>query len=253
MRILMPLPTRDFDPTESAVSWSVLSKAGHKVSFATPKGQVAKADPIMVTGAGLGLLKLVLPANRVALKAYGEMVSDPEFLSPKAWKDVSQDDFDALVLPGGHAQGMKDFLESKVLQRLVAAFFAADKPVAAICHGVVLAARSKRADGKSVLHDRKTTALLERQELLAWKLTRRTMGDYYRTYPETVEAEVTSVLASPKHFLSGPTPMLRDSPTSDIFGFAVRDGNYVSARWPGDTHKFANTFLKVLAEQKDRT
>jgi hypothetical protein len=28
----------------------------------------------------------------------------------------------------------------------------------------------------------------------------------------------------------------------------VRDGNYVSARWPGDAHTFAATFAAVLGE-----
>jgi hypothetical protein len=29
----------------------------------------------------------------------------------------------------------------------------------------------------------------------------------------------------------------------------VRDGNYVSARWPGDAHTFAKTFAAVLADR----
>jgi hypothetical protein len=28
----------------------------------------------------------------------------------------------------------------------------------------------------------------------------------------------------------------------------VRDGTYVSARWPGDVHTFATTFAAVLSE-----
>jgi hypothetical protein len=28
----------------------------------------------------------------------------------------------------------------------------------------------------------------------------------------------------------------------------VRDGLYVSARWPGDVHTFARTFCEVLAD-----
>src|SRR5438045_8840077 len=51
--------------------------------------------------------------------------------------------FDALLLPGGHrARGMREYLESEILQRHVASFFDKEKPVAAICHGVLLAARS---------------------------------------------------------------------------------------------------------------
>jgi len=38
--------------------------------------------------------------------------------------------FDGLLLPGGHrARGMRDFLESEILQRHVAHFFDEEKPV----------------------------------------------------------------------------------------------------------------------------
>ena len=36
--VLLPIPACDFDPTEVAVSWQVLSAAGHDVVFATPVG-----------------------------------------------------------------------------------------------------------------------------------------------------------------------------------------------------------------------
>jgi protease I len=125
--------------------------------------------------------------------------------------------------------------------------FAADKPVAAICHGVVLVARSLGADGQSVLHGRQSTALLQSQELLAWSLTRLWLGDYYRTYPQTVQSEVTEALAAPTDFLAGPFPLRRDSPANLSHGFALRDGNYLSARWPGDAHRFASDFCAMLA------
>jgi len=31
----------------------------------------------------------------------------------------------------------------------------------------------------------------------------------------------------------------------------VRDGNYLSARWPGDVHTFARTFAEMLAEARN--
>jgi protease I len=72
------------------------------------------------------------------------------------------DDFDGLVLPGGHDKGVKEYLESKTLQQQVVAFFNATKPVGAICHGVVLAARSiDPVSNQSVLFDYKTTSLIE--------------------------------------------------------------------------------------------
>ena len=140
-------------------------------------------------------------------------------------------------------------LEAAELQKLTATFFTKKKPVGAICHGVVLAARSKRKDGKSVLYGKKTTALLKKQEMTAYNLTRVWLGTYYRTYPETtVQDEVTAALASAADFHSGPTPgVTRDAPDKMKRGFTVTDGNYVSARWPGDAYNFANGFLKLLS------
>ena len=51
--VLMPLPAADFDPSEVAVSWQVLTSAGHDVVFATPSGQRGRADDLMLTGRGL--------------------------------------------------------------------------------------------------------------------------------------------------------------------------------------------------------
>jgi len=283
MKILMPLPLRDFDPSEAAVSWSILRNAGHEIIFATPTGQVAAADPIMLSGIGLDfwsripglrqlkLIGLLLRAKLWARRAYARLQDDANFRAPKRYADLRADDFDGLILPGGHAQGMKPYLESKPLQDLIVGFFEADKPVGAICHGVLLAARSiSPRTGLSVLHGRRTTALTWQQERTAWRLNRYAGRywdpDYYRTYREgagepegfwSVEAEVKRLLAKPEDFLDVP----RDDPhrfarTSGIAfdslenpkpAWVVRDGNYVSARWPGDVHTFAKTFLQLLA------
>lgn len=142
------------------------------------------------------------------------------------------------------------YLESKILQAVVSNFFNANKPVGAICHGVVLAARSL-SDRESAIKNRKTTALLSKQELSAWATTYIWLKNYYRTYPKTVEEEVRSCLASQNNFISGPTPIFRDTPDKLKYGFTVRDGNYLSARWPGDAHKFATDFFEMLNEKLD--
>ena len=41
--VLIPIPSRDFDPTEVAVSWRVLTAQGHRVVFATPDGRPQRA------------------------------------------------------------------------------------------------------------------------------------------------------------------------------------------------------------------
>jgi len=278
--ILLPLPSRDSDPTEVAISWRVLRERGHRITFATPDGHPAKSDSVMLSGAGLDRwswmpvlgrfrpLGWLLRANKAARNAYAAMRADPAFLAPITWNAIDPERFDGLLLPGGHrARGMRAYLESPVLQGVVAAFFAADKPVAAICHGVLLAARSKRADGRSALYGRKTTALTWAQERAADRLAhfgRPWDRDYYRTYLEapgepeghmSVEQEVTRALADPADFIATPPPgpnhrrqtmALRDSPRDLRPGFVVRDGQYVSARWPGDAHSFATAFADLL-------
>lgn len=245
MRVLLPIPNTDFDPTEAAVPWKTLTEAGIEVVVATPNGKSAAADPIVLHGDKLGPLRFLLRTDANGRRAYEEF-SDSACATPSAYEDIDPNSFDALVLPGGHAPGMRAYLESEELHAIISHFFASDKLVAAICHGVVAAARAKRPDGKSVLFGKKSTALTEDMELFAWKLTRRKLGDYYRTYPQTVQHEVTEALGVDGVFLTGPKPFLRDTPTKQGRGFIVTDGNYISARYPGDVHRFSQAIIDAL-------
>src|SRR5438067_12080332 len=147
-KILFPLPDRDFDVTEVAVPWRLLRDAGHAPVFATETGATPACDPLLLTGVVFGKLG----ARPEPIAFYRELERAPEFVSPRKWSECSAAEFDALFLAGGHAPGMRQYLGSEVVQRLVADFFATAKPIAAICHGVLVAARAKRADGQSVLH-----------------------------------------------------------------------------------------------------
>ena len=244
--ILMPLPSQGFDPTEAGVPWQMLKRRGHRVCFATPDGCPARADPRVLTGSGFGPWRALLRADINGRSAHQAMTADPAFMAPLSYAQAASRTFDGLILPGGHAPGMREYLESDVLQHIVVRAFERRIPVGAICHGVVLAARSRDADGRSILHGRKTTALTRGLELIAWALTALWLGNYYRTYPETVEAEVTRALAKPGDFERGPLPLRRDDERNPGRGFTVRDGNYLSARWPGDAHRFAADFLDLL-------
>ncbi len=244
--ILILLPESDYDPTESAVPWQALREAGKIIRFATPKGKPAYADPRLVTR-GFGILSPVLMTKKDDLKLYQQMILSEAFLNPISYDEVVVEEYSALLIPGGHAPGMRTLLESKRAQDISVHFFKTLKPVAAVCHGVLLLARAINPDtGLSILHGHKTTALLASQEYVAWGLTAPWLGRYYRTYAQTVEAEVTAALASPSDFKQGPFPPLRDSATNLKHGFTVRDGNYLSARWPGDCHHFAVDFIKLL-------
>lgn len=245
-RVLIPLPDRDFDVTEVAVPWRLLTRAGHRVEFCTENGGAAPAaDPLLLSGVLFGQLG----AEPEPCAFYRELEADPAFRAPHAWDAIEFGDFDGLLLPGGHAPGMRQYLGSDALQRRVAAFFLSGRPVGAICHGVLVLARSiDPATGMSVLHDRRTTCLAKYQERIAYWLTSWKLGRYYRTYPAYVEDEVKAALRDPaRNFERGPLALTRrDSATDASPAFVVVDGNYVAARWPGDAYSFARRFESLL-------
>jgi len=233
--VLVPLPDRDFDVTEVAVPWKLLVEAGHRVVFATELGATPACDPLLISGVVFGLLG----ARDEAIAFYREM--EPALVDPIRWADADAAKFDALLLPGGHAPGMRQYLGSEIVHRLIRDFFATPKPIAAICHGVLAAARA------DVLRGLKTTCLPKYMERSAYLATFWRRGRYYRTYPAYVEDEVVTHLASADDFVRGPkTLSKRGTRDDDTHAFTVEDGRYVSARWPGDAYKLARALIARL-------
>jgi putative intracellular protease/amidase len=190
MRVLVPVPDRDFDVTEVAAPWRVLRDAGHHVVFATEQaGTLPAADPRLLNGVLFGQL-------------------------------------------GATA----------------ARFWATGKPVAAICHGVLVLARTRGGDGRSALASRRTTCLPKYMERVAYLTTAWRLGRYYRTYPAYVEDEVRAAHDNPgRQFECGPVTLTaRGTATDDGPAFVVQDGNYLSARWPGDAYLFGRRFRDLL-------
>jgi putative intracellular protease/amidase len=243
-RVLLPLPDRDFDPTEAAVPWRALRAAGHEVVIASAQGAVPACDPLLLTGVVFRALR----ADADARAAYAALAQDASFRAPRRWIDLRPDDFDALLLPGGHAPAMKPWLEDRALQDFVARFAALDRPWAAICHGVLIAARARDpASGRSVLHARRTTCLPKYMEALAFGLTAWRRGRYYRTYPAYVEDEVRAALGDQSQFIRGPLTLgTKGTADNGAPAFVCEDGVYVSGRWPGDAHRLGRALLDRL-------
>jgi putative intracellular protease/amidase len=250
VRVLVPLPDRDFDTTEVAVPWRVLTDRGHEVVFATKGGgRAPECDPRLLDGVIFGRLG----AEPEPISFYGDLIDAPSFREPLAWGSVDPAEFDGLLLAGGHAPGMRQFLGDAELQRKVATFWGLERPIGAICHGVIVLARSTdRATGRSVLFGRRTTCLPKYMERGAFALTAWRLGRYYRTYPTYVEDEVVTALADPADFERGPRTTKRGTEDDDSPAFVVEDGNYLSARWPGDSYLFARRFAELLAPAKSR-
>lgn len=245
-KTLILLPQSDFDPTEVAVPWAALIEAGHAVVFATESGAAAACDAVTLSGDGLPWQARSMTARPENRALYERMAASDAFRSPIRWADAHMDDYAAVLFPGGHASGMRPYCESSDIHRVAREAFASEKIVAAICHGALPLARATAADGTPLLRGRKTTSLTARMEKLSIMLTRRAMGDHYQTYPDTVEAEARAALGASGDYQVGPLIPRYATVERRNIGFVVEDGNYISARWPGDAWTLAARLCEKL-------
>lgn len=235
-RVVMPLPDNDFDTTEAAVSWKAFVQGGCEVTFATEHGRVAACDQRLLSSGWFH----PLPAHEEAVVAYDEMIQTAAFLSPITYRAIGADHFDAIHLSGGHAKGMRQYLDSTVLQQKVVDFVRADKLVGAVCHGVLVPARAiDPATGKSVLDGHRVTTLTKPLEKWAFRTTVLRVGCRYRTYWKYTETEVRAAVGTTGAMLRGETV---ESP------FIVEDGRFLTGRYPLDVALYAQTFVRMLAD-----
>ena len=228
--------------------WRLLTRRGHTVLFATEHGgTAARGDQRLLDGVIFGQLGAASEAKTF----YEDMLSDEEFRAPMGWEDIKPDELGGLILPGGHAPGMRQYLGSELLRRKIAEYWALERPVGAICHGVLVLARTGDVTtGRSLLYGRRTTCLPKYMERSAFLATAWRLGRYYRTYPAYVEDEVRAALRDPADFVLGPRVLSkRGTEADDGPAFCVEDGGYVSARWPGDAYLFTKRFADRLGDQ----
>jgi putative intracellular protease/amidase len=232
--ILIPLPDRDFDPTETAAPWKECVQRGWRTTFATENGLVPEADPRLL----MGFVRGPLGAGSKGLSDYKAMTSSPEYQKPIKYSEINVADFDALLLAGGHAPGMKQFLENKVVQDKTAQFMTQEKCVGAICHGLLVLARSMDPEtGRSVLYDYRTTSLTKLLEKIGYASTFWLLGRRFRTYDAYVEDEVRAALKDSRQYSSGLIP----------FPHVVVDRNLVTSRyWLFDAAAYARKFADVV-------
>ena len=233
-KVIIAIPNNDFDLTEVSIPWKYFVKNGFNITFSTEKGGVAKADPLLITGVIFGKLG----AKPEAIKSYLKLKQNEAFKNPIPYNNIKPEQYDALLLPGGHAKGMRQYLESTVLQNKVLKFVKLNKIIGAICHGPLVLARTINPDtNKSVLHERKLTSLTKKLEKIAYYLTFWKLGRYYRTYPEYVQDEIIKSLKTKDNYLTG---------ESIWKPFVIEDNNLITARWPNDIHLFAQTLVDKI-------
>ena len=108
--------------------------------------------------------ELMEPKAALEAAGYETVVASPESGEIRGWKDknwgesvtvdadlgdVSESDFDALMLPGGQMNPDILRMDDRVID-LISAFDEAGKPIAAICHAPWLLAEADILEGRSV-------------------------------------------------------------------------------------------------------
>lgn len=108
--------------------------------------------------------ELIDPKKALEDAGFATVVASPKAGEIKGWNhtdwgesvpvdatldEVSADDFDALMLPGGQMNPDKLRMEARAVE-LVEEFDIADKPIAAICHGPWLLVEADVVDGRTV-------------------------------------------------------------------------------------------------------
>lgn len=247
-KVIILMADYGHDPTEVAIPWRAFKDAGFDITFATENGSTPACDEKMYKGVTGTLLGAAKPAK----EAYHALTTkDPSFDSPESWTApaFSLNEFDLVFLPGGHEKRVRQIIDSARVHSLLAEYFpktkksgsSGGKCLAAICHGVQVLAAATYHDGKSVLHDVETTALIGLMEQGIFQATRLFLGDYYKTYgagTPSVQQIVTDKLDKPEQFKSS----LSSSP------FVVEDPtyNYLSARFPPDAAELAKRTIEMV-------
>ncbi len=232
--ILMPLPDYDFDPTEAAIPWKECTGRGWRVAISTEHGNVAQADLHKLKGPLPGLLS----AGAKAQAAYHQMTQAPDYQHPIPYTEIDPDRYQAILLPGGDGLRMRQYLESPVLRSKVLQFWQQGKLIGAICHGVLVLARTiDPQSGRSVLYGHKVTALPKSLDRAAYLLDSWLLKRGYIMYSCCVAEEVRACLERPEDFSSG---------LNALVPYVVSDGNLITSRWYMDAERFSDRFVDEL-------
>jgi putative intracellular protease/amidase len=139
---------------EIASPYYVLKDAGISVSFATPKGGEAPIDPVSE-----------LPDFQT--DSTHRFKDDSEAMSLIAntnkLSEVKDSDYDAVFCPGGQGP-LYDLVTNEESTHLIEAFWAKDKAVSALCHGLGSILNVKDSHGEFIVKGRNVTGFSNSEE-----------------------------------------------------------------------------------------
>ncbi|MFC5272254.1 type 1 glutamine amidotransferase domain-containing protein [Adhaeribacter terreus] len=164
MKVLMVLTSHDklgdtgektgFWIEEFAAPYYVFKDAGAEITLASPEGGQPPIDP-----------KSDAPENQT--EATKRFKADPDLQKLLAQttrlSEVSATDYDGVFFPGGHGP-LWDLAGNKDSQKLIEAFWANKKPVAAVCHAPSVLLQAKDENGEPLVKGKNVTGFTNSEE-----------------------------------------------------------------------------------------
>lgn len=201
---------------EFAAPYYTMVDEGVDVTIASPKGGQPPIDP-----------KSEAPdAQTVATKRYyADEPLKEKVAHTKVLADVKAADFDAIFYPGGHGP-LWDLYSDEHSIALIHDFWAADKPVAAVCHAPAVLLKVKDKNGDLLLKGKKVTGFTNSEEE-GVKLT--------DVVPYLLEDELQ---AKGAHYSKG----------ADWSSHVVKDGMLITGQNPASSEEAAKEMMAVLKE-----
>lgn len=139
---------------ELAAPYYVFADAGANITLASPQGGRPPMDPASDE-----------PDARTP--ATERFKSDDEAQARLAathrLADLDPATFDAVFYPGGHGP-LWDLADDEASIALIERMYAANKPVASVCHGPAVLRRTRKANGEPLVSGRRVTAFTDSEE-----------------------------------------------------------------------------------------
>jgi putative intracellular protease/amidase len=200
---------------ELAAPYYIFQDAGMEVEIASPKGGKVPFDPASIKPQG---------QNEASIERFlADPVAQRKVAESLVAMAVDTAGFDAVFLPGGHG-AMWDLPNDAGVTRAVEAAFAANKVIAAVCHGPAGLVTAKRPDGKSILFGKQVNGFTNEEEAAAGQI-----------------AVVPFLLETRMRELGG---KFEKAPNWQVF--AVRDGQLITGQNPNSSTLVAQHVLAAL-------
>ena len=199
---------------ELAAPYYVFKDEGADVTLASPNGGVVPLDP---------------KSRSIILATYStkRFLKDAEainFLSNSLrLEEINENDFDVIFLPGGHGP-MWDLADNKRLKQLLEAFNSENKPIGAVCHGVVGLLSLKNDKGESWIKGKQLTCFSNSEEELSGMTG---------VVPFLLETRLVSLGAL-------------YSKGDDYVGHVMADGNIITGQNPASSKEVAQKIVALI-------